>query len=287
MDGREERDDMMGNSFRMRLSTMAMAALSALAIAPSAHAHGPERCDWPASAPPAPTFEWVDEPRFSGWNAPLVFDLTPYLPWLGLHDSLVNYYAEGAPAPGDVVWSRFDPRSPFYQAWVGTYLAGNLPDAVTAEWVGCPRDAGDVQATADHVIALAIADQDIWNLAYGESSLTTALASTPAVRELHGVDRILDRPTFEVSFDLDARSDVGDAAPPFPWYPAWSTVGDDVDPYAPVELHAAVSFTVTGGELVANYRASARWWTRDGEEHETPAWAIAQQRAMLRRVTFE
>lgn len=278
---------MMDKSFRVRFLITAITALSGLAIAPSAHAHRRERCDSTASAPPAPTFAWVDEPRFSGWNAPLVFDLTAYLPSFGLHDTLVNYYAEGAPAPGDVAWSRFDPRSPFYQAWVGTYLASDLPDDVAAEWAGCPRDADDVQATADHVITLTIADQDIWNLAYADSSLATALASTPAVREVHGVDRILDRPTFEVSFDLDARSDVGDAAPPFPWYPAWSEVAGDVDPYAPVELHAAASFTVTGGALVVNYRASARWWTLDGEPHETPAWAVQQQRAMLRRVTFE
>ncbi|MFT3774002.1 MAG: hypothetical protein QM820_52220 [Minicystis sp.] len=277
-------------NLRMRMLTTVMAALTALgglAIARPAHAH--PHCDPPSSAPPAPTFEWVGQPRFSGWNAPLVFDLSPYMPLLGLGNTLVNYYAEGAPAPGGVTWSRFDPRSPFYQAWVGTYLAGNLPAGVTAEWSGChgPQDTGDVQATAAHVVALTIADQNIWNLAYGDASFATALASPTCVRELHGNQRILDRPTFEVSWDLDAKSDVGDAAPAFPWYPAWESVSDDVDPYAPVVLHATASFTVSGGVLVVSYRASTTWWTRDGEEHETPAWAVEQQRAMLRRVTFE
>jgi hypothetical protein len=232
----------------------------------------------------------VGEPRFAGWNAPLTFDLSAELPAFGLSDALVNYYAAGAPPPGSSVWSRFDPTSPFYECWVGSYVVHDVPAEVAAEWTSCrDPDADDVLATAGHAIELTVVDTDIWNAVYGDESLGAAVASPLTVREVHWDHRILGAPTFEVTADLHARSDVGDAGPPFPWYPAWSPASALVDPYAPVVLHATVRFTYVPelGALLVGYRSSTSWSTRDGVEHETPRFVIEQQRAMLDRVRYE
>ena len=70
--------------------------------------------------------------------------------------------------------------------------------------------------------------------------------------------------------------------------PTWSSVSALVDPYASVVLHARAVFTYVPelGTLLVNYRSSTTWWTRDGEEHETPGWVVAQQREMLKQVSY-
>jgi hypothetical protein len=45
--------------------------------------------------------------------------MTPH--WEPLHATGTNYYAFGAPKPGNRYAERSDPASPLYQAWIGVY----------------------------------------------------------------------------------------------------------------------------------------------------------------------
>lgn len=84
-------------------------------------------------------------------NALMIFDMSHVWKRFGLHAVGVNYFTIGAVANG--LSTRFDARSPYYQAWLGGYI---VRFSKPREW------------TLNDYFELGVADQKNWMHLYGE-----------------------------------------------------------------------------------------------------------------------
>ena len=90
-------------------------------------------------------------PKSREWiPATMIFDMSPVWKRFGLNALGVNYFTIGAVKNG--MSMRFDPTSPYYQAWLGGYIV-RFPEERT--W------------TIDEHFELGVADQKNWLQLYG------------------------------------------------------------------------------------------------------------------------
>jgi hypothetical protein len=152
--------------------------------------------------------------------------------WQPLRLSGVNYYAFGAPVEGHPFASRSDPRSPLYQAWIGTYVVAGGRDRFST---------GDFQKDFSQAIQLAEFDQRAWLEGMGDPAPQAKFKPPYTIGHIRieGVDRTL------YSFDMDSHSDIGEGtseiAKEFGMPPKseWSAC---VSAFHPLTLHVLYAF---------------------------------------------
>lgn len=226
-----------------------------------------------------------------GWNRPaFTIDMTQFWQPAGLPDTGTNFYTTGAPLPGSTVWERFDPLSPFYQAWFGAYVVGDFPAA--SEWSPEPRDADDIPQTIANLEAITVVDQIAWLSGFGDPH-PHAEVDRSSVR----VCRIRDG-FFRLRMRIATDSDVGDGqllgaggapVPSLPFYPPFSQRATLVTPYAPVRYDAVILFRFdrASNTFLVIYESSAHWTLRDGSEHRTSDEVADEQAEMLAETAFQ
>jgi hypothetical protein len=235
------------------------------------------------ASPPARAADAV--PHFDflapGWLAPQTIDMTPFWSAAGLPETGTNHYSLGAPASSSSpFWERFDPESPLYDAWFGTYVVDDFQFA--SEWDRPVVRVDDIPNSIQRVIALATVDQIAWLTGFGDPHPEAAMdpSSVVVLPAANGYFLVLGR--------MASDSDVGGTLPDLPFYPPYSTVAAEVGPYAKVTLTTAALFKYlpSRGELVIVYSSGTEWTTLDGRPHATPPLVTAEQFAMMAGTTF-
>ena len=254
----------------MKPSVCALAAAlaaSSLVLAPS-----------PAQAADlVPSFGFVPPT----WLTPLAFPMTAFWGAAGLPEQGINYYSAGAPAsPSSPYWERFDPGSPLYEAWFGTYVVDDFQFA--SEWDHPQVRVADIPNSIQRVLALATVDQIAWLTAYQDPHpyaevVPSTLVVLPAANGY-----------FYGAALMKSHSDVGGTIPDFPWYPPSSAHASEVAPYADVTLTTSYLFKYLpdAHELVIVYSSGTIWKTLDGGLHATPPRVSATQLAMMLGTSF-
>jgi hypothetical protein len=215
-----------------------------------------------------------------GWLPPLTISMTPFWSAAGLPETGTNYYSAAAPASASTpFWERFDPFSPLYEAWFGTYVVDNFQFA--DEWHHA-TSAHDIPNSIQRVLTLASVDQIAWLTGFQDPHpLATIVPSSVVVAPATGG-------SFLMHAQIQSHSDVGGTIPSFPFYPPFSTSSSNVDPYADVTLSATFLFKYvpSQNELVIVYSSGTQWTTLDGVSHTTPLSVTAEQLAMMAATTF-
>ncbi len=218
-----------------------------------------------------PTFDFIAP----GWLQPLSTSMTPFWSAAGLPETGTNYYSSGAASSSSPYWERFDPSSPLYQAWFGTYVVDDFQFA--SEWNHPVVRVQDIPNSVQRVAALATVDQIAWLAGYQDPTPYASVepSSIVVVPAADGY--------FFLSMQMNTHSDVGGSIPEFPWYPPYATNASSVDPYASVTANsvALFKFIPSKNELVVIYASAAQWTTLDGAKHATPPWVSAEQLAMM------
>jgi hypothetical protein len=228
-----------------------------------------------AAADVVPQFNYLAP----GWLPLQTISLTPFWSAAGLPETGTNYYSLGAPLPGSPYWERFDPNSPYYQAWFGAYVVGNFQFA--SEWEKPNLQPSDISQSVARVEALSVVDQDAWLEGYGNTAPNTQVVpnSTVVVPAGNGF--------FRVFYTLTSESDVGGTIPQYPFYPPYSTASNLVPPYQPVVIEATLllKYLPVEKELIVIYASNTTWKLKDGSFHTTSLPVIAQQFEMSAAVS--
>jgi hypothetical protein len=216
-----------------------------------------------------------------GWLPPQTIDMTPFWSAAGLPETGTNYYSAGGPASSSsALWERFDPSSPLYEAWFGSYVVDNFQFA--SEWNHPIVTVANIPNSIQRVLALATVDQIAWLTGYEDPHPEAAVdpSSVVVVPAADGYFLVLAR--------MASDSDVGGTIPAFTWYPPYASRASQVSPYASVTLTTAALFKYlpSKGELVIVYSSGTDWTTLDGRSHGTPPLVTVEQFAMMTSTTF-
>lgn len=207
------------------------------------------------------------------WTEPQSISMDHAWASAGLTERGTNHFIVGAPSLStSPVWSRFDPLSPLYQAWVGAYVVSDFQYA--NEWTKPYLAVTDIPDSVQRVLTLATVDQLAWLTAYGDPSpkadvVPSSVAVMPIVSNYFGI-----------YCRMESHSDVGAPTLPYPWYPPPS---NEVDPFAPITLHSTAIFKYIkdAERLVVAYSAGVEWHTKGKVHHSTPVNIYVQQALLL------
>jgi hypothetical protein len=210
-----------------------------------------------------------------GWLQPLSIDMGQFWGPAGFPERGTNYYSTGAPKDASTpYWERFNPVSPYYQTWFGTYVINHFQYA--SEWSKPNLQPSDIQNSVQRLMALSAVDGLVWNTGYGDPApqATVIPASVRVTREPNGV--------FRLYYQIQVHSDVGGTIAQFPWYPPYSSISNLVTPYAPMlaEVQALLKFNQQHQNMVFVYSSNAIYQLRDGTSKFTPTWVGWDQAAM-------
>ena len=194
--------------------------------------------------------------------------------WQPLGLSGVNFYAFGAPVDDHNFAARSDPRSPLYQAWIGTYVIAGGRERFST---------GDSKKNFLQAIQLAEFDQRAWLDGMGDPSPKATFEppySTGHIR-IEGADHAL------YSFDMESHSDLGVGTSEMakelgtPPESDWSKY---VSAFHPLTLHVLYSFWYDPHEDVtfAVYGASSSFRDKSGVVHDNGP-ALHQQLLQIMR----
>jgi hypothetical protein len=162
------------------------------------------------------------------WLPVQMFQMDPIWNAFGFPECGLNYYTLGGPKDGSTLyWERFNPNSPTYQVFMGTYVVNHFQFA--AEWDKPRLKPADIAQSVQRVINLNIADYFAWNSAYGAPTNTAVVPGS--LKVLKG-----DNGWFNIFVLVNTYSDLGADYPWFPWVPPYTLYQDLVEPYQPVTL---------------------------------------------------
>lgn len=224
-----------------------------------------------------PQFNYV-APGF----APIqTIDMTQFWSQFGFPERGTNYYTSGGPAtPSTANWERFNPQSPYYQVWFGTYIVSNFSAA--AEWDSPNLEISDVQASVARTLQLAAADQIVWLSGYLDPH-PNATIDQSSVKVFKAGPR-----KFSIYAKINTDSDLGYPDPLFGFYPGWTKYATLVEPNAPVSLDAVmtISYDDAHQNFIVQYASNCHWTLSNGTKKRTPLWVEAHQAAMMVATTF-
>lgn len=228
-----------------------------------------------------------------GWNNPnLQITMDPFWEAFGLPDRGTNFYTTGAPDAGSQIWDRFDPHSPFYQAWFGSYVVSDFP--APQEWPAhCPAE---IPLSIANVQAITQVDQLAWLHGFGDPAPQADFGETQVFGP-DGAGFFLMVATIYTHSDLGGGQLLGPGGVPVPSLPFYPIVGGAFDPaafdvpsaYAPVQYVAEIRFKydVPSAMFLVIYASQAAWSLADGTRHETSSEVAFGQVEMLLGTTFQ
>lgn len=223
--------------------------------------------------PPTPSFAFIAP----GWtNPPNTIDMTQFWAPAGLPETGINTYLSGGPLPGNTTWERFDPLSPFYQVWFGTYVVQHF--AFASEWDHRKVEVTDIPNSIARVMELAVIDQIAWLTGFRDPAPLAQIVP----ETVHVVP--VSNGYFAITADMLSHSDVGNPVP-FPFVPPPSPL---VGAYDPVTLDTFLAFKYDAkrGVLLIVY-ASGTKWVVQGVTHHTPFFVSREQISMILGTQFE
>ncbi len=223
----------------------------------------------------APSFEYISD----NWHPPIELSMDMIWGMQGINRSGTNYYMLPKSASPYLCSSRFIATTNYFQSWTGLYTIKDNENGTYAIKNG--------ELNGEEIIALAIADQNAWLMAFGVNNPEVSIDNSVNISKTE--IEIDSQKGWKFSGRLISSADVGNNnpndvdnlvnIPPECW-------NEKVESYQEVYLNLMgyVWYTPETKELNVVYSNTTEFIDKDGVEYNNTV-IISEQDSMLKAIT--
>ena len=254
----------------------------------------------------------------TGWMDLKTQDLSLFWASQMLDERGVNFYSTGGlkeycfDDKCQDYLTRFDPESPYYQSWVGTYIVESAP--LSRAWIDSPDSPETFDLTVERGIELASIDQDVWLFFFGFDNFQGNLSRfgiDASLWEMTKEDDVNLSPsrvdyddevklerlkdgTIKISLWLHSHSDVGDRKAPIanPFQNVlipYKYLEDKIEPYHKLRLYCQMwikPLSLKRNTFALTYSSQAEYTLKDGRHFRPDPKVAAEIEEIVEAISF-